>query len=102
MPDEAALMTAARAAATAAGASGADMYRLLATEGANTVFSPVSVTSALGMACCGARGQTAAELARALHLNGSADAAMDGTSARYCPTDVRVIEGSAKCGDLDG
>jgi serpin B len=36
------------------------------------------VTSALWMAWCGARGQTAAELARALHLNGSADAADGG------------------------
>jgi len=42
------------------------------------VFSPVSVASALWMAWCGARGQTAAELARALHLKGSADAAQDG------------------------
>ena len=32
------------------------------------VFSPSSVASALRMALCGARGQTAAELARALHL----------------------------------
>ena len=39
------------------------------------VFSPVSVASALQMALCGARGQTAAELAGALHLDGSPDAA---------------------------
>src|ERR1035437_8347199 len=78
MPDEAALMSAARESAATAGAFGADLYPLLAQDGANTVFSPLSVASALWMAWCGARGQTAAELARALHLNGSADAAMDG------------------------
>ena len=78
MPDEAALMTAARESAATAGAFGADLYSLLAQDGANTVFSPVSVASALWMAWCGARGQTAAELARALHLDGSANAAGDG------------------------
>ena len=78
MPDEAALMSAARVSATAADAFGADLYQRLALDGANTVFSPFSVASALWMAWCGARGQTAAELARALHLNGSADMAADG------------------------
>jgi serpin B len=78
MSDDAALMTAARESAAAANAFGADLYQRLAQDGANTVFSPVSVASALWMAWCGARGQTAAELARALHLDGSADAAGDG------------------------
>ena len=78
MADEAALMTAARESAATASAFGADLYPLLAQDAANTVFSPLSVTSALWMAWCGARGQTAAELARALHLNGSADAAAGG------------------------
>ena len=58
----------ARAAAAADAAFGADMYQLLAEDAADTVFSPASVASALRMALCGARGQTAAELARALHL----------------------------------
>jgi serpin B len=78
MSDDAALMTAARESAAAANAFGADLYQRLAQDGANTVFSPVSVASALWMAWCGARGQTAAELARALHLDGSADAAGGG------------------------
>ena len=78
MSDEAALMTAARESAATASAFGADLYPLLAQDAANTVFSPLSVTSALWMAWCGARGQTAAELARALHLNGPAGAALDG------------------------
>jgi serpin B len=78
MPDEAALKNAARQSAASANAFGADLYQRLAQDSANMVFSPVSVASALWMAWCGARGQTAAELARALHLKGSADAAQDG------------------------
>ena len=39
------------------------------------MFSPVSVASVLQMALCGARGRTAAELAGALHLDGSPDTA---------------------------
>jgi phage shock protein A len=64
--------------ASVANAFGADLFQRLAQDGANMVFSPVSVAGALWMAWCGARGQTAAELARALHMNGSAAAAMDG------------------------
>jgi serpin B len=58
-------------AATADAAFGADMYQVLAEDAADMVFSPTSVAGALRMALCGARGQTAAELARALHLDGS-------------------------------
>ena len=56
-------------------AFGADLYRLLSEQGSDVVFSPVSVASVLQMALCGARGQTASELAGALHLDGSPDAA---------------------------
>ena len=73
---------AARAAAADA-AFGTDLYLVLAEDAADTVFSPASVASALRMALCGARGRTAAELARALHLNGSSrpeDAAVSGLS----------------------
>jgi len=68
--DESAALTEARAAAAADAAFGADMYQVLG-EDADTVFSPASVASALRMALCGARGDTAAELAHALHLDGS-------------------------------
>ena len=78
MPDEAALMTAAREFAATANAFGADLYQRLAQDGANLVFSPVSVASAVWMAWCGARGQTAAELARVLRLNGAPDTAANG------------------------
>ncbi len=65
--DESAALTGARAAAAA---FAADMYQLLAEDAADTVFSPASVASALLMALCGARGRTATELARVLHLEG--------------------------------
>lgn len=59
-----------RAAAAAEDAFGADLYRVLSTAGENTVFSPVSVAAALRLALIGARGQTAAQIAAALHLTG--------------------------------
>jgi serpin B len=55
------------AAARADDAFGADFYRTVAPQG-NTVFSPASVAAALRMTLTGARGETAAEIARALHL----------------------------------
>jgi serpin B len=70
-------------AAAADAAFGADLYQVLARDAADTIFSPASVAAALRLAWCGARGQTAAELARALHLNGAArpeDAAVSGLS----------------------
>ena len=73
----------ARVAAAADAAFGADLYRVLAEGAASMVFSPASVASALRMALCGARGQTAAELARALHVDPSSrpgDVAASGLS----------------------
>jgi serpin B len=70
-------------AAAADAAFGADLYQVLARDAADTIFSPASVAAALRLAWCGARGQTAAELARALHLNGAArpeDVAVSGLS----------------------
>lgn len=64
--------------ATAENAFGTDLYMLLTRDGgdsANTVFSPASVAAALQMALCGARGDTATELAKALHLGADASAA---------------------------
>lgn len=46
-----------------------DMYRELAADGGNLFFSPYSVSSALAMACAGARGETAQELESALHFS---------------------------------
>jgi serpin B len=58
-------------------AFGTDLYRQLAAAGGNVVFSPASVAASLRMALVGARGDTAAELAAALHLPGP-EAAADG------------------------
>ncbi len=69
--NDSAALTEARAAAAAVAAFGVDMYQVLAQDAADTVFSPTSVASALRMALFGARGKTAAELARALHLDGA-------------------------------
>jgi serine protease inhibitor len=70
--DESTALTETQAAAAADAAFGADMYQVLAEDAVDTVFSPASVASALRMALAGARGQTAAELARALHLDEAA------------------------------
>ncbi|MDQ2811425.1 MAG: serpin family protein [Actinomycetota bacterium] len=78
MPEETATMAAARESAAGADAFGVDLYRQLAQDHENMVFSPASVSSALWMAWCGARGRTATELARGLHLTGSPDATVDG------------------------
>jgi serpin B len=55
-------------------AFGTDLYSELAGTG-NVVFSPASIATALRMALVGARGETAAELAAALHLPGPEAAA---------------------------
>jgi len=68
--DEPEAPTGLRTAAAADTAFGADIYHVLAEDAAELVFSPASVAAALRMALSGARGQTAAELARALHLDG--------------------------------
>jgi serpin B len=47
---------------------GSDLYGLLAEQAQDLVFSPASVAAALRLALCGAAGETAAELATALHL----------------------------------
>jgi serine protease inhibitor len=62
------------ALAQAIDATGADLYREVAAAGANTVFSPGSIAVALRMALQGARGETAAELARFLHVSDAAAA----------------------------
>jgi serpin B len=56
-------------------AFGTDLYRKLAVSGGNVVLSPASIAAALKLALAGARGETATELADALHLAGPGDAA---------------------------
>jgi serpin B len=68
---------AAMAAARADDALGADLFLLLGARGGNMIFSPASIGAALRMALLGARGETAAQLAGALHLAGP-ESAVDG------------------------
>jgi serpin B len=75
--------------AAADAAFGGDLYRKLAGT-ANLVFSPASVAQALRMALAGARGDTATELRRVLHLPESHDA----TGAQA------LLEGIPASGDL--
>jgi serpin B len=49
-------------------AFGTDLFHGLATSAPDLVFSPASVAAALRMALLGARGETASELATALHI----------------------------------
>jgi serine protease inhibitor len=68
-PDEAAV------AARADGAFGADLLGALRQPGVNVVYSPASIAAALRMLLPGARGETARQIAAALHLAGPGDAA---------------------------
>ena len=45
-----------------------DLYKRLAVEKGNVVCSPYSVSAALAMTYAGARGDTAAEMAKVLHI----------------------------------
>jgi serpin B len=85
-------VTALASAGAADDAFGADLYRLLTEDASDTVFSPVSVATALQMALCGARGRTATELARALH--GSPDSAADGLRAVSAAVQDVAADGS--------
>jgi serpin B len=75
MPDRPAPdQTAPDRTAAADEAFGAALQRMALPAG-NLVFSPASIAAALRMTLCGARGQTAAEIAAALHLDDPAQAA---------------------------
>ncbi len=45
-----------------------DLYHILAAEGGNLCFSPYSISTALAMTYAGARGETARQMAQALHF----------------------------------
>src|SRR5215831_16500503 len=46
-----------------------DLYRQVGSTENNTFFSPFSISEALAMAWAGARGETASQIARTLHLS---------------------------------
>jgi serpin B len=62
-----------RATAGATNAFALDLYREWTKKDANLVFSPYSISLALAMTESGARGETADELRRALHLTLAGD-----------------------------
>lgn len=85
---------------TAEDAFGTDLYLLLSERGEDTVFSPASVAAALQMALCGARGDTAAELAKALHLSASPDTAPD-EAAQALRHLSAIVNETAEAGTAD-
>jgi serpin B len=70
--------------ATGSNAFGFDLYARLRTKPGNLVVSPASMTTALTMTWGGARGETAAQMKKVLHLDGSPTQVMTvtGTLAR--------------------
>ena len=83
--------------AVASGLNGfsAALYTQLATgDRGNLVFSPLSISSALSMALAGARGQTAAEIAKALGQTGGV--------AQYHSELAALLGQIAKAGNANG
>ena len=58
-----------------------DLYRGLGSGSGNLVVSPASITTALAMAWGGARGETAAQMARVLRFEGRPEAVMQASGA---------------------
>ena len=58
---------------------GFDLYRRQCQKPGNLVMSPASVTIALTMTWAGARGETAAQMRKVLHLEGTEDGVMTAT-----------------------
>jgi serpin B len=71
--------SAATPAADSTNGLAVDLYHQVAgDENRNLVFSPVSISFALGMTYAGARGDTAVEMAKALHYSGDVAASLGG------------------------
>jgi serpin B len=83
------------AAVTAGNAFAVDLYsRLRSSSQEILFFSPYSIHSALSMTYAGARGETAAEMARTLHLEGEAANAIANVATldRSLPTGRRATQ----------
>jgi len=88
-PDPAALVRLARGS----NAFGFDLYRRLRGTPGNLVISPASLSTALTMAWGGAAGETAAQIGKVLHQEGTADEAMatSGQLARSLQDPARPV-----------
>lgn len=84
-PDDAANRT----MADAVNAFGVDLYQKVKPDEANLFFSPFSISAALTMTREGARGETAAEMDRVLHLPTQRGAAYKALLAGLKPRQVR-------------
>ncbi len=62
--------------ARSSNAFGFDLYQRLRQQPGNLVVSPASITTALAMTWGGAEGETAAQMRKVLHLEGTADEVM--------------------------
>src|SRR5262249_37533373 len=62
-----------RGLATSSNAFGLDLFARLRMQKGNLAFSPLSLSTALMMTWAGARGETAREMQKVLHLDGSAN-----------------------------
>src|SRR5215208_5185111 len=66
--DDAPARAGLRLSARNSNAFAADLYKQLRVEKGNVFFSPFSITAALAMTSAGARGDTLAEMEKAIHL----------------------------------
>ncbi|NUP06508.1 MAG: serpin family protein [Polyangiaceae bacterium] len=73
--------------ADSSNAFGFDYYKRLQTKAGNLIWSPASLSTALAMTWGGAKGETAAQMKKVLHLEGAPKEVMD-TSGRL----TRMLE----------
>ncbi len=77
--------------ATTINAFAADLHRVLAASPGNLFFSPASIAIAFAMVHAGARGTTAAELARVFHLRRDTQADLQKLLAQWSTSDQLAL-----------